>query len=666
MCQFAAASRVCAILSIVCMTHNVYAMESVSKAVQAYSDGDVDAVRSIAQQGDAEAQGLLARCYFVGEGLSQDQEQAVEWWRKAAEQGAAKAQVMLGVCYACGVGVQKDSKQAAQWLYKAAVQGDSVAQNRLGRMYLIDEWMPKNAKEVLQWLQNNASQGDAEAQGLLGEYFYWGTRVPKDIKKAAEWLCKAAEQGNARAQSMLGTCYALGNGIAKDNRQAIKWLRAAAEQGYAEAQGPLGLAYEQGDGVPKDLVRAYMWYNLSAAQDNETSAKHRDNCEHQMTPTQIAEAQRLTVEFVPKKQEVSTSNSRSKPQPIFGANRPLKKNVTLTSGAVPLDLKNRVLIGTPQQPDVVLPDYSIAANPVDSAVRYLARKVQGPIAAATDSGTTNSPTVESGKATITRTNPLLILLSLYYLCALPAIFLAFAYDQKLRKRRPNVKAYGWGYFTGFQLVLVPLVVMAGCIYENAHTDRGLFLKLLGFSSFFSIFGIFILCRRVRWMWIIYTVLSMNPLVWFINAIYIKNRWEELGVEQAETQSLKTDLSGKGTASADKSSGNNVFTVPVKASVSLEKTCPMCAEHIRLDAVLCRFCGTQFSEHEVREVSENVRRTIEEEARQRDVRKRIEVEKKYIEAETLREEKARESRYALGGLIVMMCALVLLIVLSTML
>jgi TPR repeat protein len=61
--------------------------------------------------------------------------------------------------------------------------------------------------------------------------------------------------------------------------------------------------YEQARGVPKDLVQAYHWYNLAAANGHEAGAKWRNRLGHDMTPTQIAQAQFLTRNWKPKGQE---------------------------------------------------------------------------------------------------------------------------------------------------------------------------------------------------------------------------------------------------------------------------------------------------------------------------------------------------------------------------
>ena len=56
--------------------------------------------------------------------------------------------------------------------------------------------------------------------------------------------------------------------------------------------------YEGGTGVPEDLVFAYMWYNLSAAQGNERAQSAKGRIEQRMTREQIAEAQRLSREWI--------------------------------------------------------------------------------------------------------------------------------------------------------------------------------------------------------------------------------------------------------------------------------------------------------------------------------------------------------------------------------
>ena len=72
--------------------------------------------------------------YFTGQGVKQDKEEAVKWYRKAAEQGYASAQYNLGNIYGNGRGVKQDYVEAVKWYRKAADQGDADAIKALERL----------------------------------------------------------------------------------------------------------------------------------------------------------------------------------------------------------------------------------------------------------------------------------------------------------------------------------------------------------------------------------------------------------------------------------------------------------------------------------------------------------------------------------------------------
>jgi len=216
--------------------------------------------------------------------------------------GNAQAQFNLGVMYGIGLGVvPKDAVQAVNWFRKAAEQGDAASQSQLGFIYANGEGVPKDAVQAVNWFRKAAEQGDAEAQYNLGRKYANGEGVSKDAVQAVNWYRKAAEQGEAAAQANLGLSYAKGEGVPKDAVQAVNWFRKATEKGFAGAQSGLGAMYAAGEGVPKDLVTAYMWRNLAAAQGDEEAKTAREALEKLMTPAQIAEGQKLSREWKPKK-----------------------------------------------------------------------------------------------------------------------------------------------------------------------------------------------------------------------------------------------------------------------------------------------------------------------------------------------------------------------------
>ena len=174
----------------------------------------------------------------------------------------------------------------ADTLWLAATTGDKAAQAQLRTL---------------------ADKGDFHAQSALGFMYYTGSGVLEDFVQAVNWYRKAAEQGDSYAQGSLGQMYGNGDGVPKDAVKALSWFKKAAEGGNFSSQAVLGRMYASGDGVLKDFVIAYMWSNLAAAAapsgsaGGEIAKETRDALEKQMTPAQIAEAQRLSREWRPRK-----------------------------------------------------------------------------------------------------------------------------------------------------------------------------------------------------------------------------------------------------------------------------------------------------------------------------------------------------------------------------
>ena len=78
---------------------------------------------SLAEQGNASAQFNLGNMYANGQGVKQDDFEAVKWFRQAAEQRDASAQFILGSSYLFGKGVQVNKSLAKEWFSKACDNG---------------------------------------------------------------------------------------------------------------------------------------------------------------------------------------------------------------------------------------------------------------------------------------------------------------------------------------------------------------------------------------------------------------------------------------------------------------------------------------------------------------------------------------------------------------
>jgi len=98
------------------------------RADKAYLHGEYSKtakeLRYLAENGDVRAQYDLGVLYDRGQGVPQDDHEAMNWYHRAAEQGEARAQYNLGLMYANGQGIKQDYAEAYYWITLAATQGN--------------------------------------------------------------------------------------------------------------------------------------------------------------------------------------------------------------------------------------------------------------------------------------------------------------------------------------------------------------------------------------------------------------------------------------------------------------------------------------------------------------------------------------------------------------
>lgn len=127
-------------------------------------------LRLNADSGDVSAQFELSRRYLNGDGLEQNDGEALRWLRMAAEGGLPRAQAGLGWMYAAGRGVQKDETLSFSWYERAAVAGFPVAQWMLGRCYERGIGVAKDHQLARQWYEKAAAQGNEKAKKRLQDW----------------------------------------------------------------------------------------------------------------------------------------------------------------------------------------------------------------------------------------------------------------------------------------------------------------------------------------------------------------------------------------------------------------------------------------------------------------------------------------------------------------
>jgi Sel1 repeat len=106
-------------------------------------------LRPLADQGNSVAQFILGVMYDNGEGVPQNNAEAMKWYREAADRGEPNAQCNLGTMYLTGQGVPQDYAEALKWYRKAADQGNANAQFNLGKMCDDGDGVPQDYAEAL-------------------------------------------------------------------------------------------------------------------------------------------------------------------------------------------------------------------------------------------------------------------------------------------------------------------------------------------------------------------------------------------------------------------------------------------------------------------------------------------------------------------------------------
>jgi tetratricopeptide (TPR) repeat protein len=124
-----------------------------------------------ALNGDAKAQFILGSMHANGQGVPQDYEEAIKWYKKAADPGHA---------------------DPSEWFRKTADQGHADAQYELGQMYCNGLGVTVNYEEAVKWYRKAAEQGHIGAPGKLLDMYHDGQGVSHDYDEYSNWLLKAA------------------------------------------------------------------------------------------------------------------------------------------------------------------------------------------------------------------------------------------------------------------------------------------------------------------------------------------------------------------------------------------------------------------------------------------------------------------------------------------
>jgi len=116
--------------------------------------------RAKTKEGYAYAMVNLGLMYDDGEGVIQDYEEAVKWYRKAVELGHTGAMSNLGAMYTNGSGVIEDDVEAYAWSNVAAAKGDKMGAKTRDKIkkFMTPEQIAegqKRSREIMKLISKN-------------------------------------------------------------------------------------------------------------------------------------------------------------------------------------------------------------------------------------------------------------------------------------------------------------------------------------------------------------------------------------------------------------------------------------------------------------------------------------------------------------------------------
>lgn len=160
---------------LVTLSHTATA-DSLADAIKAIEAGQskqaAQLLTPLAIAGNSTAQFRLGILYYMGQGVPEDEKQAIFYWKKAASQGSADAMFHLGSAYLFGNQaartVPDPDREAATWYFQAASAGHADAQYHLGLLFLAGKGVIDSRTEAARWMRKAAGQGHPEAKKALG------------------------------------------------------------------------------------------------------------------------------------------------------------------------------------------------------------------------------------------------------------------------------------------------------------------------------------------------------------------------------------------------------------------------------------------------------------------------------------------------------------------
>jgi exopolysaccharide production negative regulator len=211
----------------------------------------VTSLEYAAEKGHALAQWKLGRMYAVGNGVTQNDLKAFEYFRRIADSHAddnpdtpqarfvANAFVALGHYYLDGIPkthIKRDPARAREMFgYAASYFRDPEAQYYLARLYLDGTGAPHDPRQAARWFGLSAQKGQFQAQAMLGAMLFAGDHVPRQAARGLMWLTLAKDSATGPNQAWINRLYDSAFRQATEDERALalvylrRWMETRRE-----------------------------------------------------------------------------------------------------------------------------------------------------------------------------------------------------------------------------------------------------------------------------------------------------------------------------------------------------------------------------------------------------------------------------------------------------
>ena len=230
--------------------------------------------------------------YFEGLGVGRDFNISINSFKKSIELGIGNepgysgwngiiAEAFIGEMYFLGGnGIIQDNNEALTWLAPAAELNDMKAQSLLADMYFFgDRSLIKNLDEAFTWYLKAAEQGETVAQTMLGYMYQYGQGTPLDYKEALKWNSLALDKNSITAAKNLAVMYRNGHGVTKNEEMCFSLNLKAAKSGDVDAQLQVMGSYVHGNGVAISKKDAAYWCNLAREKGSPAAEAYWESFE---------------------------------------------------------------------------------------------------------------------------------------------------------------------------------------------------------------------------------------------------------------------------------------------------------------------------------------------------------------------------------------------------